>query len=65
MTQKGDWCKRRCRLRQTDRIIDKSEFTNCNQRCEGLNYVIVGGEVVVENAIYNGIRKGKFIPKSG
>lgn len=44
-----------------DRIIDKSEFVNCNQRCEGLNYVILGGEIVVENAIYNGKKKGGFI----
>lgn len=43
------------------RIIDKSEFANCNQRCEGLNYVILDGEVVVENGIYKGKKKGKFI----
>jgi len=44
-----------------DKIIDKSEFTNCNQRAEGLNYVILGGEVVVEDSVFNGIRKGKVI----
>ena len=46
-----------------DRIIDKSDFANCDMRCEGLNYVILGGETVVENAIYNGKKKGKFISR--
>ena len=44
-----------------DRIIDKSTFDNCHQRAEGLNYVILGGEIVVEDAVYNGKRKGKLI----
>ncbi len=48
-----------------DKIIDKSDFVNCNQRCEGLNYVILDGEIVAENGIYNGKRKGKFIPRQG
>lgn len=47
-----------------EKIIDKAEFTNCSQRCEGLNYVILGGEIVVENAIYNGKKKGSFIKKA-
>lgn len=46
-----------------DKIIDKSEFTNCNIRCEGLNYVILGGEVVVEDAVHNGKKIGKFITR--
>ncbi len=46
-----------------DKIIDKAEFTNCHKRCEGLNYVILGGETVVENAIYNGKKNGRFIPR--
>ena len=44
-----------------DRIIDRADFTDCDQRCEGLNYVILGGDIVVENAVYNGKRKGEFI----
>lgn len=44
-----------------EKIIDRSEYTNCNKRSEGLNYVILGGEVVVENSVFNGIRKGKVI----
>lgn len=44
-----------------ERIIDKADYINCSSRCDGLNYVILGGEVVVENATYNGNKKGKFI----
>lgn len=44
-----------------DRIIDKATFTQCYHRCEGLNYVLLSGEVVVKDAIYNGTKKGKFI----
>lgn len=44
-----------------DRIIDHASFTACHERAEGLNYVILGGEVVVEDAIYNGKRKGKLL----
>ncbi len=46
-----------------DKIIDKAEFTNCHKRCEGLNYVILDGEIVVKDSIYNGKRMGKFIPR--
>lgn len=46
-----------------EHIIDKADFVDCHQRCEGLNYVILGGEVVVENAVYNGKRKGAFITR--
>ena len=46
-----------------NKIIDKAEFTNCSQRCEGLNYVILGGEIVVKNAVYNGKKKGSFIKR--
>ena len=42
-------------------FIDKADFKDCHKRCEGLNYVILSGEVVVENAVYNGEKKGKFI----
>lgn len=46
-----------------DKIIDKADYINRHERCEGLNYVILGGEIVVENAVYNGKRMGKFIPR--
>ena len=45
------------------RIIDRSDFSDCRRRCEGLSYVILGGEVVVEDADFNGIKKGGFIQR--
>lgn len=44
-----------------DRIIDRADFTDCSLHAEGLNYVILGGEVVVENAVYLGKRAGKVL----
>lgn len=44
-----------------DTIIDCAEYANCHQRAKGLHYVLVGGEVVVENAIYNGKRRAKVM----
>ena len=47
-----------------EKLIDRAEYTDCTRGCEGLNYVIVSGEVVVENAIHNGKRCGKVIRKN-
>ncbi|MBQ8807941.1 MAG: amidohydrolase family protein, partial [Clostridia bacterium] len=47
-----------------DKIIDRSEFTDCTKGAEGLNYVILGGEVVCENAVFNGKRNGKLIERT-
>ena len=44
-----------------DKIIDRAEYTKCFERCEGLNFVIVAGEVVAENAVYNGKRNAKVL----
>ena len=44
-----------------EKIIDCSEFSDCNKRAHGLNYVIVGGRVVVEDAVFNGNKMGKMI----
>lgn len=44
-----------------EKIIDHSDYTSCHERAEGLNFVFVGGKVVVENAIYNGTRAGKVL----
>jgi len=46
-----------------DKIIDKATFTACNQRAEGLRYVILGGEIVVKDAVYQGGRPGRFLPR--
>ena len=42
-------------------IIDRAEYTDCTKKAEGLHYVILSGEVVVEDATYNGKRMGKLI----
>lgn len=52
----GDIC-----IFDPDRIIDRAEYTDCGKRAEGLNYVILGGEIVVEDAVYNGKRNGRVI----
>ena len=44
-----------------DKIIDRASFADCTKRAEGLNYVILGGQVVVENAVYNGKRMGRVM----
>ncbi|MBR6719626.1 MAG: D-aminoacylase [Clostridia bacterium] len=44
-----------------EKIIDKASYVNCTERCRGLKFVIIGGEVVAENAVYNGKKKGRFI----
>ncbi len=46
-----------------EKIIDKADFNNCHERCEGLNFVILCGEVLAENAVYNGKKNGRFIPR--
>ena len=44
-----------------DKIIDGAEYTDCHKRAEGLNFVLIGGKVVVENAVYNGTKAGKVL----
>lgn len=46
-----------------EKIIDRADYTDCLKRAEGLNYVILSGAVVAENAVYNGKRLGKVILK--
>ena len=44
-----------------EKIIDRADYVDCFKRAEGLNYVLVGGEVVAENAVHNGKKCGKVI----
>lgn len=44
-----------------DKIIDKADYVNCEERAEGLNYVIVGGAVAAENAVYTGAMNGRIL----
>lgn len=46
-----------------DKIIDKADFVNCSLGAEGLNFVIVGGKITAEDAVYNGTKNGKFITR--
>ena len=41
-------------------IADQADYTDCMKRARGFSYVILGGDVVVEDAVFNGIRNGKF-----
>ena len=43
-----------------DTIVDRAEYADCHQRAEGLRYVLVGGEIVVENAVHNGKRNARM-----
>lgn len=54
----GDIC-----IFDAEKIIDRATYTDSHARAEGLHYVIVGGEVVVENAVHNGKRAGKVIAR--
>ncbi len=44
-----------------DTIIDRADFNDPFVRCEGLSYVLLGGEVVVKNAEHNGKQNGSVI----
>jgi len=44
-----------------DKIIDNASFDDCRAPADGLNYVIVGGKVAAENAVYNGTRAGRVL----
>lgn len=42
-------------------IIDRADYAACHLHAEGLRYVLVNGEIVVENAVFNGKRRGKVL----
>ncbi len=44
-----------------EKITDRSDYTACHERAEGLNYVLINGTVVVKNAVYNGTKEGKVL----
>ena len=44
-----------------ERITDNATFADCSKRADGLAYVLVGGEIVVENAVHNGKRAGRVL----
>ncbi len=46
-----------------ERLTDKADYVNPFLKAEGLNYVIIGGEIVCEDAVYTGKRPAKFIKR--
>ena len=46
-----------------DKIADKADYTNCTLRNEGLRYVLVAGQIAVQDNRYNGAKAGKMILK--
>ena len=42
-------------------IIDGCDFMDCHKHAEGLNYVLVAGQVVAKDAYHTGARPGKVI----
>lgn len=44
-----------------DVILDKADYTACHERAVGLNYVLLGGKLAAENAVYTGQRNGKLL----
>lgn len=44
-----------------EKIIDRADYAACHLRAEGLKYVLMDGEVVVEDAVYNGKRRGRVL----
>lgn len=48
-------------LFDADKIIDRADYGAFRTRCEGLNYVIVGGKTTAENAVFTGAKAGRII----
>ena len=44
-------------------IQDQADYVNCSAPNKGLRYVLINGQVVVENNTYNGTRAGRFFGK--
>ena len=44
-----------------EKLRDKCTYQDCHARNEGLSYVLIAGEVVVEDGVYNGKRMAKAI----
>lgn len=42
-------------------IIDNADFVHYDRRCDGLKYVIVGGEVVVVDSVFAGPLRGRVL----
>jgi len=45
-------------------VLDKATYTNPHQFPQGINYVLVNGQVVVENDKHTGLKPGKVVYKN-
>ncbi len=48
-----------------EKIQDHATFADCRARATGLAFVLVGGEVVVKDAVHNGKRNGRVLRYHG
>jgi N-acyl-D-amino-acid deacylase len=48
-----------------DEIIDKATFNDPHQYAIGMKFVLVNGEIVVENGTHTGKRSGKVLHGPG
>ena len=44
-------------------ILDNATYLEPFHRADGLNWVIVGGVVAAENAVFNGAKNGRVLPR--
>ena len=47
-----------------EKLIDRSDFANPTLACEGLDYVLVSGEIAARNAVSTGVLAGKLLRKN-
>ena len=47
-----------------EKLCDMADFVHPERRAEGLNFVIAGGEIIAENAIYTGAKPGRVLRRS-
>ena len=47
-----------------ERIKDRADFVSFSENNEGLSYVIIGGELVLKDGIFNGVCRGEIYRKS-
>jgi N-acyl-D-aspartate/D-glutamate deacylase len=57
----GNWAD--LTLFDPERITDRATYTSPFQYCEGIEYVLVNGEVVLERGKHTGARPGRAIRK--
>ena len=61
---KAGYCADLC-IFNPDTVIDKGTFVDPVQYPEGIEYVIIGGELTVENGKHTGKRNGAVLRKRG